>query len=109
MSQKKVRVPLPHPAPDNPRRGAWVFVLIGVFLLLLVGGLGFLLVDSVVQGQIVTGNRVGPRRIYTLATEPGRFWFEIVMHGLIALVLAALAVAAFWISRVLMGTAAKHP
>ncbi|WP_025128401.1 hypothetical protein [Pseudomonas sp. PH1b] len=102
MSQKKTRVPLPHPKPETTRSGAWLFLLIGCALLALTGLLGWTLISALIDGQIVTSNRAGPKLAYSQALQPTKFYFELLWQGTSTLLLGALAVAALWIGRVLM-------
>ena len=107
MNQKRTRVPLPHPKPGKAGSGAWAFVLIGAVLLALTALLGWTLVTALLDGQIVTSNRVGPKRAYSQALQPTQFYIELLWQGTGTLLLGALAVAALWIARVLMGTQQK--
>ncbi|WP_265577744.1 hypothetical protein [Pseudomonas protegens] len=104
MNQKRTRVRLPHPQPGKTRSGAWFFLLIGSVLLALTALLGWTLVSALLDGQIVTSNRAGPKLAYSQALQPTQFYIELLWQGTSTLLLGALAVAALWIARVLMGT-----
>ncbi|ERO65603.1 hypothetical protein [Pseudomonas piscis] len=102
MNQKRTRIPLPHPKPVDNRSGAWLLLVVGTVLLLLSGLLAWTLAGALVDGQIVTGNRAGPRHLYSLALQPTQFYGELLWQGLTTLLLGALAAAALWIGRSLM-------
>ncbi|NBF01772.1 hypothetical protein GV819_05660 [Pseudomonas sp. Fl5BN2] len=102
MNQKRTRIPRPHPKPANHRSGAWLFLLIGMVLLALTGLLAWTLIAALLDGQIVTSNRVGPKLTYNHELQPTQFYFELLWQGTSTLLLGALAVAVLWIGRVLM-------
>ncbi|RXU64636.1 hypothetical protein CW358_17890 [Pseudomonas protegens] len=108
MNQKRTRVRLPHPKPGKTGRGAWVFLLIGGVLLALTALLGWPLVSALQDGLIVTRNRAGPKLVYSQAQQPTQFYIELLWQSISTLLLGALAVAALWIGRVLMGAQKKH-
>lgn len=108
MNQKRTRVRLPHPTPAKTGRGAWIFLLFGGVLLAATTLLGWTLVSAVLDGLIVTRNRAGPKLAYSLVQQPTQFYFELLWQGAGTLLLGALAVAALWIGRVLMGAQKKH-
>ncbi len=102
VNQKRTRIPLPHPKPVNNRSGAWLFLLTGIVLLALTGLLTWTLIAALLDGQIVTSNRAGPKLAYSQALQPTKFYIELLWQGTSTLLLGTLAVAALWIARVLM-------
>ncbi|WP_085581856.1 MULTISPECIES: hypothetical protein [unclassified Pseudomonas] len=100
MNQKRTRIPLPHPPPYRESRVSfWLTVLVGVMLAFAIGASLYLIADSLISGSVTTMNRTGPRQTYTLASQPGRYWFEIVWQGVFTLMLLGIVSFGLWIRR----------
>jgi hypothetical protein len=94
MNQKRTRVPLPHPPPHQESlvsRG--LAVMISLFLIGTGALLGYSAIDGVIHDTITTATRGGPAKFYTLAGQPGAYWFHIVFQGLFAILLLAAGLA----------------
>ena len=94
MNQKRTRVPLPHPPPhrESPvSRG--LAIMISLFLIGTGALLGYSAIDGVIHETITTATRGGPAKVYTLAGQPGAYWFHVVLQGLFGLLLLAAGLA----------------
>lgn len=98
MSQKKTRVPLPHPPPYRESRVTfWLMNLAYLLITCAAGLLAYAVIDGLIHGAISTMNRRRPDVVYTLAQQPRMYWFWIIWHSISALGLIALEAAAFWL------------
>ena len=50
-------------------------------LLALTALLGWTLVSALLDGQIVTSNRAGPKLAYSQALQPTKFYIELLWQG----------------------------
>ncbi|MFJ7796932.1 hypothetical protein [Pseudomonas sp. NPDC096950] len=108
MSQKKTRIPLPHPPPYRESRiTLWLMNLVYLLIACSAGLLGYAVVDGLIHGSISTMNRHGPVVIYKLAQQPRMYWFLIVWHSASALGLLALGAGAFWLHRIVLAAPDK--
>ena len=67
--------------------------MISVFLIFTGALLGFSAIDGLIHDTITTATRGGPAKIYTLAGQPGAYWFQVVLQGLFGVLLLAAALA----------------
>jgi ABC-type Fe3+ transport system permease subunit len=99
MNQKRTRVPLPHPpAHQESRVSYWLTVLAGALIAIAICLSIYMLIESWISGSITTNNR-GPRRTYTLALQPRRYWFEFVWQSFWTAFMLAIGVFALWVYR----------
>lgn len=62
-----------------------------IFILLLIGGMTYMIYDGFANGYILLGGRGSPVTRYTLSEQPGGFWYGITIYSLgIVLSIAAL-------------------
>lgn len=83
----------------NPRIGAWATRAVGYLLVVTTVLLVVSVVQELVDGVTMSTNKWGPRTTYTLASEPFKYWASVVSHVVVALVLGALSLGAFWLAR----------
>ena len=100
MNQKRTRIPLPHPPPYRESRVSfWLHRLVGLLLTIAIGASVYLIVQSLLSGSISTMSRGGPSKTYTLALQPRLYWFQIAWQSFTTLLLMAILMIAWWISR----------
>ncbi len=80
------------------RVGAWLTRAVGCLLVVTTYLLVFSVGQELVDGVITSTNKWGPRMTYTLDENPFRYWAALGANVLVALVLGALAVGAFWLA-----------
>lgn len=108
MSQKKTRVPLPHPPPYRESRTVfWLMNLVYVLIICSAALLIYAVIDGLIHGSISEMNRRAPNVTYKLAQQPKMYWFLIVWHSVKAIGLLAMAGAAFWLHRIVAATPEK--
>lgn len=94
MNQKRTRVPLPHPTPPPESLvSRSLAIMISLFLIGTGALLGYSAIDGLIHETITIATRGGPAKVYTLAGQPGGYWFHIVFQGLFGglLLVAGLA------------------
>lgn len=94
MNQKRTRIPRPHPSPPRDSlvsRG--LAITISLFLIGTGALLGYSAIDGVIHETITTATRGGPTKVYTLAGQPGAYWFHVVLQGLFGVLLLAAGLA----------------
>lgn len=75
----------------------WVFWIVAVSLVFIIGGFSYLIYDGLVSEVITDSRRYGPRRTYTLANEPEMYWFTISWDFLIMILLVLFLLADLWV------------
>lgn len=101
MNQKRTRIPRPHPSP--PRDSLLSRVLAITISLFLIGTgalLGYSAIDGLIHDTITTATRGGPTKVYSLAAQPGAYWFHVVLQGLVGLLLLAAGLAWYRLTRI---------
>lgn len=101
MSQKRSRIPLPHPSPPQESlvsRG--LTIMISVFLIFTGAMLSYSTIDGLIHDTITTATRGGPAKVYTLAGQPGAYWFHIFFEGLFGVLLLAAGLAWHRLTRI---------
>jgi hypothetical protein len=94
MNQKRTRVPLPHPPPHRESLASrGLAIMICLFLIGTGALLGYSAIDGVIHETITTATRGGPAKVYTLAGQPGMYWFHVVLQGLFGVLLLAAGLA----------------
>ena len=69
---------------------AWGYAF-GVFLLLIAGGLLYLVIDGYVNGEIIRLSRVNPG-VITLEDDPSEFWLSEIFFAYFVVFLAVLGI-----------------
>lgn len=101
MNQKRTRIPLPHPPPPQESlvsRG--LAIMISVFLIFTGALLCYSAIDGLIHDTITTATRGGPAKVYTLAMQPGAYWFHVVLQGLFGMLLMAAGLAWHRLTRI---------
>jgi hypothetical protein len=84
---------------DRTRIGGWATKAVGCMLVFTAALLIVTVGQDLVSGVSTSASKIGPRAVYTLASEPFKYWATVSSHAAVALVLGALAAGAFWVSR----------
>ena len=69
---------------------AWSYA-IGIFLLILAGGLLYLVIDGLVSGQIIRMSQVDPG-VITMDDDPSEFWLSEMFFTYFAVLLLVLGI-----------------
>nr|WP_314569229.1 hypothetical protein [uncultured Pseudomonas sp.] len=81
------------------RSGSWSFWCITAVLTVIVGLLGYQIIDGLIRGVVVAFSRVGPSITYTLEGQSKQYWATIVGLAVVEFFLIALTFGTAWISR----------
>ncbi|KMT57138.1 hypothetical protein [Pseudomonas fildesensis] len=75
------------------------FWCITAVLTVIVGLLGYQIIDGLTRGVVVAFSRVGPSITYTLVEQPKQYWFNIIWLAGIEIFLIAVTLVTAWIAR----------
>ncbi|WPN96460.1 hypothetical protein [Pseudomonas sp. MUP55] len=74
------------------------FWCITAVLIVVVGLLGYQIVDGLIRGVIVAFSRVGPSTTYTLLEQPKQYWMTLGWLAIVEAFLIAMTLGVAWIS-----------
>ncbi|WP_213942159.1 hypothetical protein [Pseudomonas sp. dw_612] len=97
MSQKKTRIPLPHPPPTH--RTEWLLIFVSVMVIVAASLLGYMVIEGLIDGRISNMSRGKSYEVYSLAQKPRLYWFTIIGHTFWVLVLTAMGLGTIWLVR----------
>lgn len=83
----------------NARIGALATRAVGYMLVITTVLLIVSIGQELVDGVTISTNKWGPRTTYTLTSEPFKYWASVVSHAIVALILGASSLGAFWLAR----------
>lgn len=78
---------------------SWQLWFIAAFLAVMVGLLGYQIVDGLIRGVVVAFSRVGPSTAYSLVDQPKQYWLTLVGLAAVEIVLIVLTVGTAWMAR----------
>ncbi|MDU9042799.1 hypothetical protein NHG97_29340 [Pseudomonas corrugata] len=84
------------PATDSHQ---WQLWFIAVVLVVVVGLLGYQLVDGLIRGVVVAYSRVGPSTAYSLAVQPKQYWFTMGGLAIVEIALVLLTAGTVWLAK----------
>ncbi|RON59070.1 hypothetical protein [Pseudomonas frederiksbergensis] len=108
MSQKKTRIPLPHPPPPT-RHTEWLLIFVSIMVIVAASLLGYMVIAGLIEGRISNMSRGASYEVYSLAQQPRHFWFTIIGHTFWVSVLITMGVGTIWLVRKIDATPQKPP
>ncbi|RON58714.1 hypothetical protein [Pseudomonas frederiksbergensis] len=98
MSQKKTRIPLPHPPPPTGHT-EWLLIFVSVMVIVAACLLGYMVIEGLIEGRISNMSRGASYDVYSFAQRPRHYWFTIIGHTFWVFVLTAMGVGTIWLVR----------
>lgn len=81
------------------RSESWSFWCIAAVLTVVVGLLGYQIIDGVIRGVTVAFSRVGPSTTYTLVGQPKQYWLTLIGLAVVETFLIVLTLGIVWLAR----------
>ena len=77
-------------------RSFWIMTAV---MTLIVGLLGYQIIDGLIRGVVVSHSRVRPSITYTLVAQPKQYWAPLIWLAIVETFLIAVTLGNAWISR----------
>ena len=77
-------------------RSFWIMTAV---MTLIVGLLGYQIIDGLIRGVVVSHSRVRPSITYTLVAQPKQYWVTLIWLVIVEIFFIALTLGTAWLAR----------